>query len=88
LSTLINILSCCRSVPIEGFSDDYAFLIQGLLDLYETCHDLDLLKWAELLQTKQNDLFWDEEHGGYFTSPAGDSSVILRMKSGGFVSLT
>jgi len=85
---LINILSCCRSVPIEGFSDDYAFLIQGLLDLYETCHDLDLLKWAELLQTKQNDLFWDEEHGGYFTSPAGDSSVILRMKSGGFVSLT
>ncbi|KAI0227359.1 Spermatogenesis-associated protein 20 [Lamellibrachia satsuma] len=69
------------SVPIEGFSDDYAFLIQGLLDLYETSHDPDLLEWAELLQTKQNELFWDERNGGYFTSPAGDESVILRMKS-------
>ena len=69
-------------MPIEGFSDDYAFLIQGLLDLYETSHDPDILEWAELLQTKQNELFWDEQNGGYFTSPAGDESVILRMKSG------
>ncbi len=25
-------------------------------------------------------LFWDHECGGYFTSPCGDDSIILRLK--------
>ncbi|GFS12428.1 spermatogenesis-associated protein 20 [Elysia marginata] len=68
------------SCPIHGFVDDYAYLIRGLLDLYESCHDESQLAWAEQLQVKQNDLFWDEEDGAFFSSPAGDSSVVLRMK--------
>ncbi|RUS82796.1 hypothetical protein EGW08_009460 [Elysia chlorotica] len=66
--------------PINGFVDDYAYLIRGLLDLYECCHDDSYLAWAERLQTKQNELFWDEEDGAFFSSHAGDSSVVLRMK--------
>jgi uncharacterized protein YyaL (SSP411 family) len=64
----------------EGFAEDYAFLIQGLLDLYETGFDLRWLRWAEQLQTKMDELFWDDERGGYFNSAAGDISIILRLK--------
>lgn len=36
--------------PIHAFSDDYAMLIQGLLDLYQVTADLEYLKLAERLQ--------------------------------------
>lgn len=66
--------------PINGFLDDYAFLIRGLLDLYEASFDPTWIEWAENLQETQDRLFWDEGSAGYFTSPAGDSSILIRMK--------
>ncbi|XP_069691071.1 spermatogenesis-associated protein 20 isoform X2 [Periplaneta americana] len=68
------------SSPIPGFLDDYAFLIRGLLDLYEACFDPSWLEWAETLQDQQDRLFWDEEGAGYFTSPAADTSILIRLK--------
>ncbi len=65
---------------VAGFADDYAFLIQGLLDLYETGFDLAYLAWAEQLQDKQDALFHDAEAGGYFGSGTTDASVLLRLK--------
>jgi uncharacterized protein YyaL (SSP411 family) len=32
------------------------------------------------LQGKMDELFWDDAHGGYFNSAAGDSSIVLRLK--------
>jgi uncharacterized protein YyaL (SSP411 family) len=65
---------------IGGFAEDYASLIQGLLDLYEAGFEIRWLQWAELLQRRQDELFWDTERGGYFNTRAGDSAVILRLK--------
>ncbi len=65
---------------IDGFAEDYAFLIQGLLDLYESTWDVDWLEWASELQEQQNATFWDEIKGGYFGSAAGDPLVPLRLK--------
>jgi uncharacterized protein YyaL (SSP411 family) len=65
---------------VEGFSEDYAFLIQGLIDLYEANGSMSWLEWAYQLQLVQDTLFWDEADGGYFDSRAGDSSVLVRMK--------
>ena len=48
------------NTPIHGFADDYAFLIQGCLDLYDATFDEKWIEWADLLQDKQNFLFWDE----------------------------
>ncbi|MQL79252.1 hypothetical protein Taro_011689 [Colocasia esculenta] len=55
-----------------GFLDDYAFLISGLLDLYEFGGTTHWLLWDEL--------FLDTEGGGYFNTPGEDPSVLLRLK--------
>jgi uncharacterized protein YyaL (SSP411 family) len=65
---------------IEGFADDYSFLIQGLLDLYEVSFDVSWLQLAIELQGTQDRLFLDEKRGGYFGSAGQDSSILLRMK--------
>jgi uncharacterized protein YyaL (SSP411 family) len=65
---------------ITGFAEDYASLIQGLLDLYEAGFDIRWLQWAEQLQRRQDELFWDAGRGGYFNTRDGDPAVILRLK--------
>ncbi|MBS0663082.1 MAG: thioredoxin domain-containing protein [Verrucomicrobia bacterium] len=64
----------------EGFAEDYAYLIQGLLDLYEASFDRRWLEWAERLQATMDALFWDDARGGYFNSAAGDPAIVLRLK--------
>ncbi len=51
--------------------DDYAYLIQGLIDLYESDFDEQWLSWANELQKKQDEIFWDKETGGYYFSEEG-----------------
>jgi hypothetical protein len=65
---------------VEGFADDYAFLVQGLLDLYEASFDVEWLKFALELQDTQDRFFFDEKNGGYFSTTGKDESVFLRMK--------
>ncbi len=65
---------------IGGFAEDYAFLIQALLDLYEAGFELRWLQWAVKLQAGMDRLFWDDKHGGYFNSRADDATVIVRLK--------
>ena len=64
----------------QGFAEDYAFLVQGLLDLYETTFDTQWLAWAVQLQEKQNELFYDAAAGGFFANGADDATVLLRLK--------
>ncbi len=66
---------------IDAQQADYAMLIQGLLDLAEA-GDESYLEWALELQTNQNQLFFDEELGGYFMT-APNPELILRMKDDG-----
>ena len=65
---------------IEGFADDYSFVVQALLDLYETSFDVEWLKLATELQETQDRLFFDEKNGGYFSTRGDDPSVFLRIK--------
>jgi uncharacterized protein YyaL (SSP411 family) len=65
---------------IPGFLDDYAFFVQGLLDLYEAGFDFSHLELAVRLTEKQMELFEDREHGAFFSSAADDTSLIMRVK--------
>jgi len=65
---------------IEGFLDDYAFLIVGLLDLYQTTFDQRHLSWAERLATRAIELFEDPAGGGFFSTVADQRDMVLRLK--------
>ena len=68
------------AAAVEGFAEDYAFLIQGLLDLFAAGFDAAHLEWAGQLQAKQDELFHDHAAGGYFSASERDPSVLLRIK--------
>ena len=61
-------------------AEDYAFLIQGLLDLHEADFEPRRLEWAVALQERMDAEFYDEAGGGYYNSAAGASDVVLRLK--------
>ena len=67
---------------IGGFLDDYAFLIRGLLDLYQADFDPGHLEFAIALAQRMCSLFEDQERGGFFTTAIGatDPRALLRMK--------
>ena len=59
---------------------DYAYLVDGLLELYQTSHNPRWLKWSVELTTKQIELFWNETESYFFDSVA-DPSIKVRMRS-------
>ena len=65
---------------IPGFLDDYAFLANALVDLYETTFDVSHIQFAEQLATRLLQLFEDQNEGGFFASAEGDASLLLRIK--------
>jgi uncharacterized protein YyaL (SSP411 family) len=65
---------------VNGFASDYAFLIQGLLDLYEASFDVSKIEMAMKLQQREDELFRDAKQGGYFSASGSDANVLLRMK--------
>jgi uncharacterized protein YyaL (SSP411 family) len=65
---------------IDGYAEDYAYLISGLLELFQAGGDPHWLAWARELQKRQDEQFWDAENGGWFNTTGADPSVILRMK--------
>ena len=65
-----------------GFLADYAFLIAGLLDLFEADPDLRWLTAAIELQDIVNSEYGDEEGGAYFRVPRGVDALFTRQKIG------
>jgi uncharacterized protein len=64
---------------VNGFAEDYAFMIQGLLDLYESDFDIRWLQLAQNLQLKMDELFRDSQ-GGYFSTEAAANDILFRMR--------
>jgi uncharacterized protein YyaL (SSP411 family) len=63
-----------------GYLDDYAFLIAGLLDLYEATFEVSYLKEAIELNESMVDIFWDKKDGGLYFTGQGNESLITRSK--------
>jgi hypothetical protein len=58
----------------------YAFLLSGVLDLYEATLVPQYLEWACALADSMLDGFKDSQQGGFWQSAADDGQLILRIK--------
>ena len=68
------------NAAIDGYAEDYAYLIFGLLELFTVRGEAEWLEWAIELQRRQDDLFWDDSSGGWFSTTGQDPTVLVRMK--------
>lgn len=65
---------------IEAKLDDYAFLVWGLIELYEAVFDVKYLKAALELNQVMLRHFWDEKQGGLFFTPDDGEALLIRPK--------
>jgi len=68
------------AAAIPGFLDDYAFFTQALLDLYQTGFEWRDLELAIRLTRKLAELFEDTENGAFYSTSAGDPTLVMRIK--------
>ena len=65
---------------IVAFLDDYANLIQGLIDAYEAIFNIDYLKWAVQLTDFVNSKFMDSNDSGYFYTSSDQEQLLIRLR--------
>lgn len=65
---------------LDGFLDDYAYLINALITLFETTGDSSWLTAAQELTSIVLDEFHDSEGGGFFFSGSSSEQLIARSK--------
>lgn len=71
-----------RQSKVNGFLDDYAYIIQACIDLYEANFDENLLIFAYELQKQQDEHFWSSTKNRYLSTDGKDSSIILNLSEG------
>jgi uncharacterized protein YyaL (SSP411 family) len=67
-------------VGVEANLDDYAFLVWGLIELYEAIFDARHLEIALELTSDMVRHFWDEDGGGLYLTPDDGESLFVRKK--------
>jgi len=60
--------------------DDYAFLVWGLIELYEATFDVRYLQTALELNNESITHFWDDENGGFYFTPDDGEKLLVRQK--------
>ena len=71
---------CEGEAAVPAFLDDYAFLVQSLIDLFEAGFNPFYLETAVSLAKNGLQQFEDTEQGGFFSTAGGASDLLLRMK--------
>ena len=65
---------------VNGNLDDYAFMVFGLIEIYEATFEATFLKQALKLNEFMLAHFWDEQEGGFYFTPDNHQVEITRMK--------
>ncbi len=65
---------------IPAHIDDYAFLIWGLLELYEATFEGRYLRVALSLNDVLLEHFWDDENGGFYVTADDAEALLVRQK--------
>ncbi len=65
---------------LAAYLDDYAFFVDGLIAIHRATGDRKWLDQAQQLTQMQIELFWDDEHGGFYFTAEDHQSLIARAK--------
>ena len=65
---------------IRGFADDYAFLVLGLIELYQANFNPKYLQISIDINNYLIDHFWDNENGGLFFTSDKSEEILTRTK--------
>ncbi len=65
---------------IAGLAEDYAYLVWGLLEVYEATFDPFRLATAKALMDRMVTDFWDDGNGGFFSATAETTDLLVRQK--------
>ncbi len=65
---------------LNGYLEDYAFFIDGLVTLFEASGEEHWLEEALVLTATMLDEFWDEKEGGFFFTGRSHEDLIVRSK--------
>lgn len=65
---------------IEGFLDDYAFFVWGLIEIYEACFEEKYLQIAVELTDNMISRFWDDRDGGFYFTTKSAERAMPRIK--------
>jgi len=65
---------------LNGYLEDYACLIDGLISLYEATGEIEWIENATSLGEKMIEQFWDDEAGGFFFTGNSHEQLIVRSK--------
>ncbi len=63
-----------------AYLDDYAFLIHGLIELYESVFKADYLELALKLSSDMTKYFYDGDNGGFYLYGSDSEELIIRPK--------
>ncbi len=64
----------------DGYLDDYAFFVRGLLSLYHVTSETRWLREARELTDTMIERFWDDKNGGFYFTQADAQHLIVRTK--------
>jgi hypothetical protein len=65
---------------IRATLDDYAFMIWGLMELYEATFDVKYLREALSLNSYLLAHFWDQKQGGFYSTADDAENLLLRPR--------
>ena len=63
-----------------GYLEDYSFVVDGLLALYEATFDIRWLDEAVTLADSMIELFWDEGIGGFYDTGSDHETLVVRPR--------
>ena len=66
---------------LNAYLDDYAYLINSIVDVFEVTGDSDYLDFAIKLSDYLIEHFWDDKNGNFFFTADDHEKLIIRPKS-------
>ncbi|MCA1573819.1 MAG: thioredoxin domain-containing protein [Acidobacteria bacterium] len=68
------------TAKLNAYLEDYAFLSDGLLSLYEATGELEWFEATLSITNRMIDEFWDDQDGAFFYTGRSHESLIIRSK--------